>query len=119
MSPTNKELAEMARNSARFGQPAYGDFLRLLADRLDPLTKGEPMAATRIYEVPVTLPGVAIEEAGRKVSFLVEAKSGPAAERHVAKKYVGEAILPNGKRIAELMGGAHPVKVEEAKEDGQ
>lgn len=69
------------------------------------------MQRTRIYEVPVALPA----ETGTATTkvFLVEARSGPHAEQHVAKKYVGDATLPNGKRIAELMGAG--TKVETAK----
>lgn len=63
---------------------------------------------TRIYEVPVVL---GHNDDGEKKFYLVDAKSEAAAFKHVAKKYVGEPTIPNGKRIAELMAaGSDQVK---------
>lgn len=66
---------------------------------------------TRLYEVPVN-PNMVPD--GAPKTYLVEAASGPAAAKHVAAKFVGDPILPNGKRIAELMGsGLKPEQVKE------
>ena len=58
--------------------------------------------ATRIYEVPST---------SEDKVYLVEAQSRGAAEKYVAGKYVGDATVPNGKRLAELMGKGVKVEV--------
>lgn len=70
---------------------------------------------TRIYEVPLKVSASADPAAAVAAKvFLVDAKSGPAAFMHVAEKFVGEPTLPDGKRIAALMGSG--TAVEEAKE---
>lgn len=66
---------------------------------------------TRIYEVPADFD----KDGKAKKAYLVEAVSLVQAREHVAKKYVGAALLPNGKRIAELMGSG--TKVEPAMAD--
>lgn len=60
---------------------------------------------TRIYEVPVKNAA-----AGSPSSYLVDAKSREAAERHVASKFIGDAEIAAPKRIAEVM--ASGVKIE-------
>ena len=75
---------------------------------------------TRIYEVSeepkaVAAGGSQSGDAPWNKVFLIDAKSQAAAEKHAAAKYIGPATIPNGRRIAELMG--HGVKVETAKED--
>lgn len=64
---------------------------------------------TRIYEVQgvITDGSIVLDRA----TFLVEATSQAAAYDHLAKKYVGEVALPNGKRIAELMRAGVEVEV--------
>lgn len=64
---------------------------------------------TRIYEVTHT------DAAGKKTSYLIDARSANAAEQHVARKSVGEASIATAKRIVELMQNL--VKVEAAKAD--
>ena len=72
--------------------------------------KGKRMSKSRIYEVPVL-----IVEIQKEKFYLVDATSQAAAWRHVADKYVGKPVLPDGKRIAELVGRGH--KVESVKEE--
>lgn len=62
-------------------------------------------STTRIYEVPVKN-----ATHGTPQSYLVNAKSREAAERHVAGKFIGEAEIAAPKRIAEVM--ASGVKLE-------
>ena len=75
---------------------------------------------TRIYEVSAEPKTVAVggSQAGdapwNKV-FLIDAQSRAAAEKHAAAKYISPATIPDGRRIAELMG--HGVKVELARDD--
>lgn len=69
--------------------------------------------ATRLYEVPV--PAAEGVKADAQI-YLVEASSPSAAERHVGRKYIGDARLADGKRVAELMkaGAIHEVAEESA-----
>jgi hypothetical protein len=67
---------------------------------------------TRPYEVPVVLPNGELPE---KRIYLVDATSQSAARNFVTAKFVGEAVMANGKRVAALMTSG--VKMETAKED--
>lgn len=58
---------------------------------------------TRLYEVHTM---------NADVVFLVEAGSQAAARAHVARKFVGDVVVPDGRRIADLM--SRGVKVEDA-----
>ena len=69
---------------------------------------------TRIYVVPAEPKAGTGEHAKH---YLVEASSGSSAKKHVAKKYVGDAYLPNGKEIAERMAAG--AKAEQATEEEQ
>jgi len=80
--------------------------------------RNNTMSKTRIYEVTAHAQQAKIGDAPTGIglaakSYLVEAISAAAAERHVAAKYVGNAEVPNGKRIAELMGNGVKVEVTE------
>ena len=69
---------------------------------------------SRIYEVPVSFPARTEERTvNQEDIYLVEAVSQSEAWKYVADKFVGKPSLPNGKRIAELMGQHY--KVESAK----
>lgn len=67
-----------------------------------------PRATTRIYEVNSK------DAAGKTTTYLIDAASSMQAERHVARKTIGEAKIASAKRIAELMGDPTKVKVETA-----
>jgi len=67
--------------------------------------------ATRLYEVPAE---ATVKGQTEKKVYLVEASSRAAAEKHVADKFVSEAVLATPKRVSELMGaGVKPELVEE------
>lgn len=69
----------------------------------------EKQVRLRLYEVSAS----AVMADGTKVSlgtFLVDAPGREAARRHVAQKFVGEATMPNGQRVAELMSGGATVE---------
>ena len=70
---------------------------------------------TRIYEVPAEPKQAPSTEYNR--IYLIDATSKSAAWNFVAAKYVGAPDLPNGRRVAELMGPPNSVKVEVAQEE--
>lgn len=74
--------------------------------------------STRIYEVKAT---ITMTTKGREATeehvYLVEAGSRRNAERHVGKKYVGDAEIAAPKRIAELMGNGTKLETATEKDD--
>jgi hypothetical protein len=72
--------------------------------------------ATRPYEVPVTIMPANGSGEVEKRTYLVDAATMAAAEKYVSAKFVGEAKLATGKRVAELMGPPYNCKIETAEE---
>lgn len=82
----------------------------------------EAAKVTRPYEIEVSIPteGATVSDwtKGGVRTFLVDAPSAAAAERHVHRKYISKARLANGKRVAELMSAPYNCKLETANDGG-